>query len=151
MECLVDEDSKLVDVHYSQEKVLKVIEMLRKESAGGPDEIPPRVLMEIGTVIAKPLAFLFRRSMDEKRIPEEWRDSMVVPIYKGGSKCLPKNYRLVNLTVCIMKLKERIDREVIVYHIEKHTVGGFTTWFLQGKIVCDQPPGVSESTHKMAG
>ena len=86
VECLVDEDSKLVDVHYSQEKVLKVIEMLRKESAGGPDEIPPRVLMEIGTVIAKPLALLFCRSMDEKRIPEEWQDSVVVPIYKGGSK-----------------------------------------------------------------
>ena len=120
VECLVDEDSKLVDVHYSQEKVLKVIEMLRKESAGGPDEMPSRVLMEIGTVISKPLALLIRRSMDEKRIPEEWRDSVVVPIYKGGSKCLPKNYRPVNLTVCIMKLKERIDREVIVNHIERH-------------------------------
>ena len=118
--CLVGEEDKLVDVEYSSEKVLKAIEELRKEAAGGPDEIPPRVLKEIGREISKPLAVLFRCSMDEKRIPEEWRDSLVVPIYKGGSKCLPKNYRPVNLTVTCMKLKERIDREEIVAHIDRH-------------------------------
>ena len=45
---------------------------------------------------------------------------MVVPIFKGGSKSMPKSYRLVNLTITIMKLKEMIDREEMVSHIERH-------------------------------
>ena len=120
IDCLVREEEKLRTVNYTEEKVLKVIDSMRREAAGGPDEIPPRVLKEVGQVIKKPLAKLFTKSLEERKIPEEWRDSHVVPIFKGGSKFMPKNYRPVNLTISIMKIKEAIDRQEIVQHIERY-------------------------------
>ena len=118
--CLVRMEDKLEVVEYTELKVIKVIDSLRREAAGGPDEIPPKVLKEICNEVAKPLVLLFTKSLEEKRIPDEWRDSYVVPIYKGGSKFVPKNYRPVNLTIAVMKIKEAIDRAEIVRHIERH-------------------------------
>ena len=132
--CLVEEEDKLVGVEYTEEKVIKVIDSLRREAGGGPDEIPPRVLKEVGQAIAKPLVMLFTKSLEEKKIPDEWRDSYVVPIFKGGSKFGPKNYRPVNLTISIMKVKEAMDREEIVGHIERHELLSMSQHgFLRGR------------------
>lgn len=120
LEKMVGDGEELCDIEYTVEKVRKKIEGLRIDAAGGPDGIPPRVLKEIKEEILEALVLLYSRSMDQKSIPEEWRESVVVPIFKGGSKLMPKNYRPVNLTITIMKIKEMIDRDAIVEHIERH-------------------------------
>ena len=54
LECLVNDGHKLRDVQYTEEKVIKCIDHMRKKAAGGLDGIPPRVLKEIKTEIARP-------------------------------------------------------------------------------------------------
>ena len=42
------------------------------------------------------------------------------PVYKGGSRGSPKNYRPVALTSHLTKVFERVVRKVLVDHLEKN-------------------------------
>ena len=44
LDCLIADEEKLGDIHYSEDRIIKIIESLRREAAGGPDGIPPRIL-----------------------------------------------------------------------------------------------------------
>ena len=46
--------------------------------------------------------------MEEGSIPDSLKDGIVTPVYKGGDKTQPKNYRPVTLTSHIIKVFERI-------------------------------------------
>ena len=41
-------------------------------------------------------------------VPQAWRDSNISPIYKGGSKKAPSNYRPVSLTSILSRILEKI-------------------------------------------
>ena len=49
-------------------------------------------------------------------MPEDWKKANIVPLYKGGSKFAPANYRPVNLTVSVMNIMESIVKDDIVGH-----------------------------------
>ena len=57
----VEEGKEIHSVEFTPDKVLKKIETLRQEAAGGPDGIPPRVLKEIKEEIGAPLSILYQR------------------------------------------------------------------------------------------
>ena len=113
-------DAITEEVSIDREVVLRIIGNLKENSAAGPDGIPPRVLKEIQNEIAEPLTILFRKSMDDGQIPDEWRDAVVTPIFKKGKKTDPANYRPVSLTNVTGKIMERIVKETIMNHMEGH-------------------------------
>ena len=110
--------TRLEDVEFTEEKICNAIDRLNDQSASGPDGIPARVIKEMKDEITKPLLLLFRKSMDDGEIPDEWRDAEVTPIFKKGTKADPANYRPVSLTVIIGKLMERIVKDEITRHVE---------------------------------
>ena len=112
------EGGRLDDVIITESKVISVIEGLKENSACGPDGIPPRVIKELKNELARPLAILFRKSMDTGKIPDDWRLAEVTPIFKKGSKAEPGNYRPVSLTNVIGKMMERIVKDEIVWYLE---------------------------------
>ena len=114
----VEEDKEMSTVNFTWEKVKKKLDGLNKDSAGGPDGIPPRILKEFSEELSKPLAMLYQRSMDETVIPQDWKDSEVVPLYKGGSKFEPPSYRPVNLTVACCRVMESLINEEVEKHLE---------------------------------
>ena len=87
------------NVPITKESVIHEIGRLRKFSAPGPDNMTNRLLIELCDEIAEPLSVLFTKSLDNGKIPDDWRLSNVSPIYKQkGSKSQPGNYRPVSLT-----------------------------------------------------
>ncbi|XP_063218592.1 basic proline-rich protein-like [Bacillus rossius redtenbacheri] len=57
--------------------------------------------------MVKYLELLFSRSMQEGKLPQEWKEAVVVPIYnKGGSKEDPASYRPVSITSAVGKVME---------------------------------------------
>ena len=72
--------------------------------------------------LALPLSLLFRKSMDESRIPEDWRLSHVTPVYKKGSKAEAVNYRPVSLTSNVCKLMERVVNVSFSSFLNKHVL-----------------------------
>lgn len=76
----------------------------KQETKGSPDMVGPPVLQELVNEILSPLAEVMNRIMEEGELPEDWKTADVTPIYKGGSKVVPGNYRPVSLTSVMCKL-----------------------------------------------
>ena len=92
---------------------------LCSNKARGVDGINPYVLKECASSFAKPLSIIFRRSLEESKIPSSWKDANVTPIFKKGSRVLAANYRPVSLTSVVCKLMERLVREGFIKYLDR--------------------------------
>ena len=122
----------LSDMVVTEERVKQKIDGMRENSAPGPDGFPPILFKILRDDIAKPVSILFRKSIDDGKIPDEWRDAKITVIHKKGSKAVPGNYRGVSLTSVVGKMLERMVKEEIDAHVEnnglmKSTQHGFRT------------------------
>ena len=68
---------------------------LKVDKATGPDGIPAYIFKTAADELAPALALLFQLSMDQDKIPQDWKQALVVPIFKKGDKPQPSNYRPV--------------------------------------------------------
>ena len=66
----------------SKEEVKNALRRMKKDKAAGPDELPVEVWKYMGKMGIKFLTRLFNRLLMGKRMPEEWRRSVLIPIYK---------------------------------------------------------------------
>ena len=93
----------------SREKVKNAIRRKKKGKAVGPDELPVEVWECMGEMEIKFLTRLFNRLIVGERMPEEWRRSVLIPIYKTKvyAQCCG-NYRGIKLMSHTVKVWERI-------------------------------------------
>ena len=91
-------NTKLTDITFTRESVEAAIKSLKANSAPGPDGMTSELLSKCASVISEPLASLFSKSMQEASVPSLLKRAAVVPIYKGGDRSDPSNYRPVSLT-----------------------------------------------------
>ena len=108
------------DIQINEAKVGAAIDALKEQSAAGPDGIPIRILKELRDELVRPLTKLFKESFESGKIPEDWREAIISPIFKKGSKAKPENYRPVSLTNIVGKLMERIVKNEIMEYIEQN-------------------------------
>ena len=78
--------TKLTGTWITTGKVKAKIKNLKPHSAAGPDGIAPKFLLNCVDQIAPVLAMLYRKSVADGQVPEEWRQANVVPTFKKGSK-----------------------------------------------------------------
>ena len=108
--------SFLSDLRVTPEAVRSKLSNLKPDKAQGPDKIPPRVLKELSNELSEPIALLFNKSLEEGKIPSEWKMAEVTAIFKKGCKSEPGNYRPVSLTCVLCKVLESLVRDVVVSH-----------------------------------
>ena len=91
------------------EEVQDALNKMKPGKAVGPDNIPAEVWKSLGKFGVKLLKNWFNSIIAEGRIPEEWRESMLVPIYKNKGDIQDcGNYRGIKLMSHTMKIWERI-------------------------------------------
>ena len=92
----------------SREEVKNALRRMKKGKAVGPDELPIEVWKCMGKMGIKFLTRLFNRLLMGERMPEEWRRSVLIPIYKnkGDAQCCG-NYRGIKLMSHTIKVWER--------------------------------------------
>ena len=56
------------------------------------------------------------------KVPEEWRQANVIPIFKKGSKAAPSNYRPVSLTCVSCKMMESIIKDDLMLHLKRNNL-----------------------------
>ena len=88
----------------------------------GPDNLHPRLLKELATVLSNPFCIIFRKSIDTGKLPIKWKDAHVTSVFKSGDKSLPKNYRPISLTSIACKCLERLVRDAITVHMETNNL-----------------------------
>jgi len=106
------------DISFTVQEVFNNLLKLRPDKASGPDNLLPRFLIEIKDHIAYPLYLLFRKSLDDSSVPDDWKRADVSPIFKKGNRNKVENYRPISLTSQICKLFESIIRDAVVKHLE---------------------------------
>ena len=79
-----------------------------------PDGIPVEVWKNLGEEGGDMLLDLLQNMFEQEKMPEEWRDSMIVPIFKERGDIQDcRNYRGINMIYHTMKIWERIiDRRL---------------------------------------
>jgi hypothetical protein len=95
---------------------------LNPGKACGPDEIPARILKELGPIIAPWLCFIFQRSYNEGKLPSDWTQALVSAIHKKDSKSNPANYRPISLTCICSKVMEHIVLSYIAKHLSVNDI-----------------------------
>ena len=90
--------------------------------AAGPDGVENRLLKECAVELAPVLLVLFRKSMDEGKVPNQWKEANIVPIHKGGLKARMSNFRPVALTSVISKVFEKIICSAIMAFLTRHSL-----------------------------
>ena len=113
----------LKDINIKEEEIQQMLNKLQPKKAPGPDGIPPGILSAAAKELTRPLSCLFRQTLDEGKLPDEWKKALVSPIYKRkGSKTSPNNYRPVSLTCIICKIMEKIVRKAVMDHLHENNI-----------------------------
>lgn len=93
----------------SEVEVREALKKMKNGKAVGPDQIPAEVWKSLGEEGIRLLTEFLNMVMIKEIIPNEWRESLLVPIFKvKGDIQSCNNYRAVKLTSHTMKLLERV-------------------------------------------
>ena len=103
----------LLDFHITPDMVRAKLAKLKRNKAPGPDGVSINVLRSCLN-FDLPLAFLFNRSIQSGKVPQDWRDANVTPLFKKGNRTSPNNYRPVSLTSQVVKILERLFQDEIL-------------------------------------
>ena len=88
----------LEDLDFNNEDIAASIMTIKPKASAGPDAISAILLRKCAQELGKPLYMLWRASLDCGIVPQKMKLSKVVPIFKGGDKGDPSNYRPISLT-----------------------------------------------------
>src|SRR6218665_2879287 len=67
-------------------------------------------------------------------VQQEWRDALIVPLFKKGNRSDPCNYRPVSLTSVVCKVMKRIVKDNVVEHLnECNVIKGSQHGFTKGR------------------
>ena len=70
--------------------------------------------------VADILTMIFHASLDQGKIPHDWKNAFISPIFKKGDRHKPSNYRPVSLTSICCKILEHIVYNHVIKHLDDH-------------------------------
>ena len=109
-------------LNLTYDVVLTNLLKLDPSTSPGPDGLHPQMLRSCAVALAYPLYVVFARSLRDGCIPSTWNRSLVVPLFKAGSRCNPLNYRPVSLTSVCCKVMERSLASHIMNYLEDNNL-----------------------------
>ena len=93
----------------TDEEVMAAMNKMKLEKAAGPSEVNMDMIIASGTFGVGVMKKLCRRVLDGEGMPEEWKASVVVPIFKGKEDVMDCGaYKGVKLLEHAMKIVERV-------------------------------------------
>ena len=98
-------------------EVTSLLKQVDPYKATGPDGIPSRLLKEVANELSPCLTLVFNTSLQQGKLPIDWKKAIVTPRFKKGNRNDPVNYRPISLTSVCCKLLERIVYLNIMSHL----------------------------------
>ena len=106
------------DIDITPEVIKEAMLAIKESSAPGPDGIVAFIFRTFAEELCRPIAKIWRRSLDAGKMPEGPIMAIIAPIYKSEDRSEPVNYRPVSLTNHLTKIFERVLRKHLVVHLE---------------------------------
>ena len=69
-----------------------------------------------------PTKYLFDQSLQTGKLPDDWVEANVAPVFKKGDRHSPANYRPISLTCVCAKLLEHIICKQIMSHFSENKI-----------------------------
>ena len=95
---------------------------LRNTGALGTDQIPTIIIKQLAWELAPYLTYLINQTFRTGIFPDRWRQGIITPIHKGGSKSIKTNYRPVTITCSLSKTWERIVNNQMTSYFRTHRI-----------------------------
>ena len=120
----------------STEAVLKKTDSLDTNKSVGPDNIHPMLLRRLANELEEPLTVIFQKSLNEGQLPDDWRNAIISPIHKKGSKVTASNYRPISLTSIACKILESFVKEAVIKFLtEEKLISSKQYGFMNGRYI----------------
>ena len=126
--------SNISDIEFSDYEMAEAMGELSTNAAPGPDGFPAILLKKYRHALAPPLARIWRKSVSNGEIPDI--SATIIPIHKGKSQAVPKNYRPVALTSHHIKIFERVVRKQIVEFMRANDLFNYSQHGFRGGRSC---------------
>ena len=102
------------------DELRECIKSLHNNKAAGEDEIINNFLKNLPNYKMTELLSIINKSWRTSKIPNTWKNALVIPIYKHGKdKTDPKSYRPISLLSCVGKVAEKLVNTRIQWHMEQ--------------------------------
>jgi len=106
----------LCDISF-KEIILQKLEKLRADMAAGADELVLSFKLDQAETCL-PTNYLFQSIMASESVPDDWKVTNGVPVYKGASRNVAINYIPISLTSQLCKVFETIVRDQVIEFLE---------------------------------
>jgi hypothetical protein len=92
----------------SATEVEVAIGKLKRHKSPGINQIPSELIQAGGETLCSEIHKLIKLIWIEEKLPHQWKESIVVPIHKGGYKTDCSNYRGISLLSISYKVLSNI-------------------------------------------
>ena len=96
-------------------EIRHAISLVKSRTAPGPDRIRPEHLKNLPPVLINTLARLFSRYLSECKVPNQWKTSKTMLLFKKGDPHDIGNYR----PICLLSVVYKLFTRVILNRIDK--------------------------------
>ena len=96
-----------IENNWSEDKIKNIISKLKNKTCYGFDRVPFRLFKDGGETIIKSVENLFAKIKQSGKIPDIWRTSRIIPVFKKEDKSNIENYRPISNLCSIAKIYER--------------------------------------------
>ena len=87
---------------------ISYLKVKKNHKSPGIDQIPAELIKAGSSIIRREIYKLIISIWNKERMPEEWKESIIVPIYKKGDKTDCNNYRGISLLPTTYKILSNI-------------------------------------------
>ena len=141
-------NEEIEDRAPTNEELQKAIKKLKNNRAPGNDGINPE-LMKIKNEIANSrLLAIVQSTWNTERLPKEWEDSLICPIWKKGDQLKCENYRGIMLLNTAYKVFSNLLYDRLQPYAEQ-IIGDYQAGFRKGKSTSDQIHTLRQIMEKM--
>ena len=132
------DDHSDINCRITSEEVLNAMRKLKNNKAAGPDKIVVELFKYANSEIIEFFVEFFNRLFDTGLYPENWSESIILPLFKKGNINDPNNYRGISLMDVSCKLYSSIINTRLQEWVELNNITGeYQAGFKKGYCTVD--------------
>jgi len=121
----------------SASEVQLSIDKLKSHKTPGIDQIPAELIKVGGRTMCLEIHKLITSIWKKEKLPEDWKEPIIVPIYKKGDKTDYNNYRGISLLPSTYKILSNILLSRLIPYV-KEIFGDYQCGFRRNRSTIDQ-------------